>query len=343
MSISEFKKRYHEIENGSTLKDDVVSIAGRIIAKRVSGQKLVFYRIISEGTSLQVLSNCAFYHNEQEFSQFHHTTRRGDVIGIIGYPGKSQRGELSIIPTKCILLVPCLQLIPKKIEGEERYKQRYLDLLINMDSRNKFVMRSKLVKELREYFVEHGYVEVETPVLTQHALDRDCFSTFHNALGMNLNLRTNMGLFLKQLLIGDMGKVFEIGRTFKNEDVDNIHNIEYTFCEFYCAYSDIEDAMKMIQQLMLRLALKLCGGSTLNYQVDTEKSITIDFSKPFERVSMISALEKRLNIKMPKDLNTEESRLFLKKLVENQGIECKPPKSNARLLEKVKLFHLKPN
>lgn len=263
--VSEFATTYSSLEDGARLENEIVSIAGRIMSKRSQG-KLMFYDMIGDGTKVQILSDIQSYKaGEEAFREIHSAIRRGDIVGVTGFPGKSKRGELSIIPTSITILSPCLHMLPTSHTGlknqEVRYRQRYLDLMLNQETRKAFIIRSKIINYIRSYLDTRGFLEVETPMmnLIPGGATAKPFITYHNDLDMDMYMRIAPELYLKQLVIGGLERVYEIGRQFRNEGIDLTHNPEFTTCEFYMAYADYNDLMDVRYVLTYIMLFILCS------------------------------------------------------------------------------------
>eukprot|EP00064_Thunnus_orientalis_P002690 superscaffoldBa00000206_g2697 len=256
LSLTEFIEKYNNLQPGDQLTDVVVNVSGRVHAKRASGAKLLFYDMRGEGVKLQVMANSRNYKSEEAFVAINNKLRRGDIIGVRGNPGKTKKGELSIIPMEMTLLSPCLHMLPHLHFGlkdkETRFRQRYLDLIINDYVRQKFITRAKIITYLRRFLDEMGFLEIETPmmnIIPGGAVARP-FVTYHNELDMNLYMRIAPELYHKMLVVGGMDRVYEIGRQFRNEGIDLTHNPEFTTCEFYMAYADYHDLMDITEKLL---------------------------------------------------------------------------------------------
>lgn len=269
---------------------------GRIVSIRAASKKLVFIDVQSNGTTVQVLSEVKHYVGssagdadaaKREFEAVHESLRRGDVIGVRGFPGKSGKGELSIIPRHVEVLAPCLQPLPNSKYGikepEIRFRKKYLDLLTNPSVRPIFETRAKVVKGIRRYLEDRDFIEVETPMLFSAAggAAAQPFVTASRALGKDLYLRIAPELFLKQLVIGGFDRVFEIGKVFRNEGIDATHNPEFTMCEFYQAYADYHDLMDMAEDMIADIFLHMidacacacacvCAASVLRVSLTSE-------------------------------------------------------------------------
>ena len=266
-----------------------VSIAGRMMFKRVMG-KASFANIRDLKGDIQIyVSKDAL--GEESYGDFKKSDI-GDIYGVKGFVFRTMTGEISIHATEMTLLSKSLQILPEKFHGltdtDMRYRQRYVDLIMNTESKDVFVKRSKIVKEIRNFLDGRDFMEVETPMLVANAGGAAArpFDTHYNALDEDVKLRISLELYLKRLIVGDLERVYEIGRVFRNEGVDTRHNPEFTLMELYQAYTDYNGMMELTESMFKYLAEKVCGSSVITYQ-GTE----IDFGKPFARMTMTDCIK----------------------------------------------------
>ena len=348
-TIPHFKEKYDQVkmENGEFKDGEVVSVTGRIMMLRPSGAKLIFIDLVEDQMKVQIFANASNYEGDFEF--LHKTLKRGDLIGVKGVPGRTKTGELSIRPTHIEPLSYCMHMLPRAKEGENvlnkdtRYRQRYLDLIMNNPVKKIFETRNKIIDFIRKYLRDMNFVEVETPMMNMipgGATARP-FETFHNELDMKLYMRIAPELYLKMLVVGGMDRVFELGKQFRNEGIDLTHNPEFTTCEFYMAYADYNDLMELTEDMLSKMVYSIHGSYKIKYhpngQEDKDNIIDIDFTPPFKRMPMMKSLEEVLKVKMPKntELHTEESRAFFDKLCKDKNVDCSNPRTTGRLIDKL--------
>lgn len=297
---SDVKENFEELEGKS------VSLAGRIMSKRVMGKASFCHIQDLKGTiQVYVARDNIGEDSYKDFKKYD----IGDIVGISGEVFKTKTGEISIHATSVTLLSKSLQILPEKYHGltntDTRYRQRYVDLIMNEEVKNTFVKRSKIIKEIRNFLDERGFMEVETPMLVANAGGAAArpFETHYNALDEDVKLRISLELYLKRLIVGGLEKVYEIGRVFRNEGVDTRHNPEFTLMELYQAYTDYYGMMDLTESMFKYLAEKVCGSSVITYN-----GIEIDFGKPFERITMVDCIKKYAGIDFDEVKTDEEAK-----------------------------------
>ena len=287
-----------------------VSIAGRMMFKRVMG-KASFCNIQDLKGNIQAYVARDSV-GEDVYADFKKSDI-GDIYGIKGYLFRTKTGEISIHAEELTLLSKSLQILPEKYHGltdtDTRYRQRYVDLIMNQDAKETFIKRSKIIKEIRNFLDERGFMEVETPMLVSNAGGAAArpFETHYNALDEDVKLRISLELYLKRLIVGGLEKVYEIGRVFRNEGVDTRHNPEFTLMELYQAYTDYYGMMELTESMFRYLAEKVCGTTKITYN-----GIEIDFGKPFERLTMNDAIKKYAGIDFDTVETDEEAKAIAK-------------------------------
>jgi len=287
-----------------------VSIAGRMMFKRVMG-KASFCNIQDLKGNIQVyVAKDAV--GEDVYADFKKSDI-GDIFGVKGYAFRTKTGEVSIHASEIVLLSKSLQILPEKFHGltdtDTRYRQRYIDLIMNEDSKNTFIKRSKIIAAIRRYLDGQGFMEVETPMLVSNAGGAAArpFETHFNALDEDLRLRISLELYLKRLIVGGLERVFEIGRVFRNEGLDTRHNPEFTLMELYQAYTDYYGMMDLTENMFRYVAQDVLGTTTFKYG-----DIELDFGKPFERITMVDAVKKYAGVDFDAINSDEEAKAIAK-------------------------------
>ena len=300
------KKDYEERRSIMDANPIHVAIAGRMMFKRVMG-KASFCNIQDLQGSIQVyVARDAI--GTESYADFKRSDI-GDIFGLEGFAFRTRTGEISIHAEKMTLLSKSLQILPEKFHGltdtDTRYRQRYVDLIMNPESKETFIKRSKILKEIRNFLDGRGFMEVETPMLVSNAGGAAArpFETHYNALNEDVKLRISLELYLKRLIVGGLERVYEIGRVFRNEGVDTRHNPEFTLMELYQAYTDYEGMMELTESMFRYLAEKVCGSAMISYN-----GTVIDMAKPFERISMIDAVKKYAGVDFAEVKTDEEAK-----------------------------------
>ncbi|MFR8104253.1 MAG: lysine--tRNA ligase [Clostridia bacterium] len=314
------KENYEELEN----KD--VTVAGRIMGKRIMG-KASFCHIQDQDGKLQSYVSINDL-GEDSYKEFK-TYDIGDIIGITGFAFKTKTGEISIHAKKITLLSKSLRPLPEKFHGLQdtdlRYRQRYVDLIMNPEVKKAFIMRSQIIKEMRAILDKKGYLEVETPILNTIAGGATArpFITHHNTLDIEMYLRIASELYLKRLIVGGFDKVYEIGRMFRNEGMDIKHNPEFTTIELYAAYENLEDMMNITEELFSKIAQKVCGTTKINYQGQD-----IDLTPSWKRITMIDSIKEVCGVDFNK-IETDEEAV---KVAKEVGIEVEEGMTRGKII-----------
>ena len=311
--ITTAKQTHHSAEiqsHFSDLENKEVVIAGRVMAKRVMG-KAGFLHVQDRDGKIQVYVSRESL-GEEEYKAYKKLDI-GDIVEVSGYVFKTQTGEISIHGEKIVLLSKSLYPLPEKFHGlqdtDTRYRQRYVDLIMNEDSRTVFMKRSQILREIRNFLAGRDFLEVETPMLVENAGGAAArpFETHYNALNEDVKLRISLELYLKRLIIGGMERVYEIGRVFRNEGIDTRHNPEFTLMELYQAYTDYNGMMELTESMFRYLAEKVCGTLHISYQ-----GTPIDLESPFRRLTMTDAIKEYAGIDFDKVTSLEEARALAK-------------------------------
>lgn len=309
--ITKFDQEQHSQEirdDFEKFENQQVSIAGRIMQKRVMGKASFIHIQDKQGRIQAYITRDEL--GEDEYKKFKKMDI-GDIVGVKGFVFKTKMGETSVHAQSLELLSKSLYPLPEKFHGlqdtDTRYRQRYVDLIMNEDSKNVFIKRSQIIREIRNFLDGRGFMEVETPMLVENAGGAAArpFETHYNALNEDVKLRISLELYLKRLIVGGLERVFEIGRVFRNEGVDTRHNPEFTLMELYQAYTDYNGMMELTESMFRYLAEKVCGKTLISYQ-GTE----IDLGKPFRRLSMTDAIKEECGVDFNTVKTLEEARVL---------------------------------
>ena len=303
---SDIKEQFDEL----SAQETTVSIAGRIMFKRVMG-KASFCNVRDLKGDIQIYATRDLL-GEEPYKAFKKYDV-GDIVGVVGVVFRTQTGEITVRAVKMTLLSKSLQVLPEKFHGltdpDLRYRQRYVDLIMNPEVKDTFVKRSQILKEIRKFLDARGFMEVETPMLVSNAGGAAArpFETHYNALDEDVKLRISLELYLKRLIVGGLERVYEIGRVFRNEGVDTRHNPEFTLMELYQAYTDYNGMMELTESMFRYLAETVCGSSLITYN-----GIGIDLGKPFARMTMNEAILKYAGVDFDQVQTLDEARALAK-------------------------------
>ena len=311
--ITKYDVTHHSKEvkdNFDTLEGEEVTVAGRMMFKRVMG-KASFCNIQDlQGRIQAYVARDEI--GEEDYADFKKYDV-GDILGITGRVFKTKTGEMSIHASKVVLLSKSLQILPEKFHGltdtDVRYRQRYVDLIMNEEVKDTFIKRSQIISSIRRFLDNQGFMEVETPMLVSNAGGASArpFETHFNALDEDVKLRISLELYLKRLIVGGMERVYEIGRVFRNEGTDTRHNPEFTLMELYQAYTDYYGMMDLTENMFRTVAQEVCGTTTVPYAEEM-----IDLGKPFERITMVDAVKKYAGVDFNEIKTTEEAKAIAK-------------------------------
>lgn len=336
MGVNPYGQKYNRTHNCLEIKENFeamegksTSVAGRIMAIRGHG-KAAFFDIQDEKGRLQIYIKMD--HIGEEKYKIFKKLDIGDIVGVEGKVFKTQKGEVSVMADDLTLLAKSLRPLPEKWHGlkdvDTRYRQRYLDLIVNPDVRKTFILRSKIIKTMRDYLDSRGFIEVETPVLTPIAGGAAArpFITHHNALDIDLYMRIATELYLKRLIVGGFEKVYEIGKDFRNEGISIKHNPEFTMIELYQAYADYHDMMDLTEDMISHIAKEVLGTTKVIYQGEE-----IDLTPPWQRMTMKEAVKKYAGVDFDEIKTDEEAREVAKRL----GVEVKDNDTKGKVLNAI--------
>ena len=319
--ITKYDRTHHSSDIKSdfeSLEGKEVSIAGRLMSKRIMGKASFCNLQDLKGTIQSYVARDSV--GEEAYSDFKKLDI-GDIVGIKGTVFKTKTGEISVHASSVVLLTKSLQMLPEKFHGltntDLRYRQRYVDIIMNPDVKDTFIKRSKIISSIRKYLDQKGFIEVETPMLVSNAGGAAArpFETHFNALDEDLKLRISLELYLKRLIVGGLEKVYEIGRVFRNEGLDTRHNPEFTLMELYQAYTDYNGMMELTEDLYRYLAKEVLGTTVINYG-----GVEMDLGKPFERITMLDAVKKYSGVDFNEIKTPEEAKAIAKE----HNIEFEP-------------------
>lgn len=311
--ITKYDQTHHSAEikdNFDSLEGKSVSVAGRLMSKRVMGKASFCHVQDLEGTVQCYVTRDDL--GEEDYKQFKKLDI-GDIVGISGKVFKTKTGEVSVHADKVTLLAKSLQILPEKFHGltntDLRYRQRYTDLIVNPEVKDTFLKRSKIISTIRKYLDAQGFIEVETPMLVANAGGASArpFETHFNALDEDLKLRISLELYLKRLIVGGLERVYEIGRVFRNEGLDTRHNPEFTLMELYQAYTDYNGMMELTENLYRYVANEVLGTTKITYN-----GVEMDLGKPFERITMVDAVKKYSGVDFNEIHTDEEAKAAAK-------------------------------
>ncbi|KAI8078919.1 uncharacterized protein BX664DRAFT_269897 [Halteromyces radiatus] len=320
--------------NAGEKDDKIVTLTGRIVSKRESSAKLIFYDIMHNGDVIQVVASKSRFEQPELFTDINQDASRGDIFAFTGVVGKTKHGQLSIFANQLQMLVPCLHDIPRSglKDPEKRFRQRYLDMLVNPEPTQILRIRSQVIRFIRQFLDERGFLEVETPILSSKVggANAQPFKTQANALDMEMQLRIAPELYLKQLVIGGIDRVYEIGKQFRNEGIDADHNPEFTTCEFYQAYGNLDSLMNDTEKMLLEMVQYIHGSKSIN-----KNGQELNFERPFTRINVVDYLDNYFGLENSGNSVATMDSMSLQKICQQHDITVKAPLTEARLLDKI--------
>ncbi|CAO3652441.1 unnamed protein product [Cunninghamella echinulata] len=337
INVVDIKQQESLLKNGEK-NQDIVTLTGRIMSKRESSGKLVFYDIMHHGESIQIVASKNRFDQPELFADMNRAASRGDIFAFTGVIGKTNHGQLSLFTNKFWLLTPCLHDLPKSglKDPEKRFRQRYLDMLVNPEPLKTLKTRSHIIRFIRQFLDKRDFLEVETPILASTAGGASArpFITKANALNMDMQLRIAPELYLKQLVIGGVDRVFEIGKQFRNEGIDADHNPEFTTCEFYQAYGNLESLMNDTETMLSEMVQHIT-----NSKIITKDGIKLDFGSSFQRINVVEYLDNYFKLNGMSSITTMNATSLRELCKQHQIPHIQPPYTEARLLDKI-ISHL---
>ncbi|KAF5856924.1 hypothetical protein ETB97_006505 [Aspergillus alliaceus] len=344
VNCSEFRDRYSHLENNETVEGDSVVVRGRIRTYRLAGSKLIFFDIVQDGHKVQIMCNLRQLPEitPEAFKKLYRLLRRGDAFSVTGKPHRTGRGELTVVATELPqLLAPCLHDIPLDAkEHENSPYPRHVQFLADQTTTDIIKARSLIVQYLRQFFLDRSFMEVSTPIVNSiagGAIARPFYTSATEFPERQLSLRIAPELWLKRLVVGGFDKVFEIGPSFRNEGIDKTHNPEFTTCEFYHAYANLEDLLSMTENLLSGMAQHI-----REFNKDaTLKPTGVDFSTPFRRIDFISGIEEKIGRKLP-DLTSPDALIQVRQLFKDLSLEIPERPTLPRLLDELCSIYVEP-
>lgn len=344
MTLAEFRSRYGHLDNNETVEGEAVVVYGRIRTYRLAGSKLIFFDIVHNGDKVQVMCNLGRLTKvtQQEFKQLYRLLRRGDAFSVAGRPHRTGRGELTVEALQLPrLLSPCLHDVPVDAHSHENSPYpRHVQFLADQGTADVLRARSAIIQHIRQFFLDRSFMEVSTPILASvagGAIARPFYTSATEFPERQLSLRIAPELWLKRLVVGGFDRVFEIGPSFRNEGLDKTHNPEFTTCEFYHAYANLDDLISITESLLSSMAERV---RRLNEQ-GTLTPTNVDFSSPFRRLDFIPALEQKTGRKLP-DLTQEDAVPCLLRLFDALSLPRPEQPTLLRLLDVLCATYLEP-
>ncbi|KAE8400128.1 hypothetical protein BDV37DRAFT_211468 [Aspergillus pseudonomiae] len=344
VSCSEFRDRYSHLENNETVEGDSVVVRGRIRTYRLAGSKLIFFDIVQNGHKVQVMCNLRQLPGitPEAFKKLYRLLRRGDAFSVTGRPHRTGRGELTVVATELPqLLSPCLHDVPLDAkEHENSPYPRHVQFLADQTTADIIKARSAIIQYLRQFFLDRSFMEVNTPIVNSiagGAIARPFYTSATEFPDRQLSLRIAPELWLKRLVVGGFDRVFEIGPSFRNEGIDKTHNPEFTTCEFYHAYANLEDLLSMTESLLSGMAQHIHDFN----KDGTLKPTEVDFSTPFRRIDFLTGIEEKIGRKLP-DLTSPDAVVQVKQLFKDLSLEIPEAPTLPRLLDELCSIYVEP-
>ncbi|KAJ2381945.1 hypothetical protein H4S02_005977 [Coemansia sp. RSA 2611] len=336
------------MDSGAKLTDVQLTIQGRLLSRREASKKLFFFDIEQDGQTVQVVASQARFNGESaQFRALNRMLMVGDIVRFSGFVGKTNMGETSVFATHLPeLLAPCVRPIPLRsglVDTEKRFRNRHLDLLVNPQAKQALKMRAQVLQHIRQFLDSRRFVEVETPVLSPSVGGASARPFVTRAMAFDqttLFMRVAPELYLKQLVIGGLDRVYEIGKQFRNEGIDADHNPEFTTCEFYMAYGTLEDLMQMTEDLLRSMAEKLTGSAAVSVPENEAGLAPIDFGPAFRRIDVMQNLRENVP-ELPQNLD-ENSLPKLQEILEQRQIPVAQPHTVPRLLDRLIGYYIEP-